>query len=53
VRYWVSAASVRADFWDMFRPEAKWDTLLSLTDVFSIHVNGRSNIHLHSDLGCA
>ena len=38
-RFWISPASVRSDFWDMFKPGAKWDTLLSRTSVFSIHVN--------------
>ncbi len=38
-RYWVSPATCRSDFWNMFKPIAKWDSLLSKTDVFSIHVN--------------
>ena len=38
-RFWVSAASVRGDFWEMFRPGAQWDTLRARMDVFSIHVN--------------
>ena len=38
-RYWISPASVRSDFWDMFKPGTAWDTLLSRIHVFSIHVN--------------
>jgi hypothetical protein len=45
-RFWISPASVRADFWEMFRPDAKWDTLLSYADVFSIHVNALSGNRL-------
>ncbi len=38
-RFWMSPASVRADFWTMFEPNTSWDTLRSRIDVFSIHVN--------------
>ena len=38
-RFWVSPASVRADFWQMFAPGAAWDTLRAHADVFSLHVN--------------
>lgn len=38
-RFWVSPASVRADFWQMFSPNAVWDTLRARADVFSLHVN--------------
>jgi lysophospholipase L1-like esterase len=49
-RLWISPASVRADFWDMFSPTAKWDTLLQQIDVFSIHVNALSGNRLDTGL---
>ncbi len=49
-RFWISPASVRSDFWEMFSPNAKWDTLLSKIDVFSIHVNALSSNRLDSNL---
>ncbi len=49
-RFWMSPASVRADFWQMFSPTAKWDTLLNQIDVFSIHVNAFDGNRLDTTL---
>ena len=38
-RYWISPASVRADFWSLFNTGTDWDTLRSRIDVMSMHVN--------------
>ncbi|MBK8484554.1 MAG: T9SS type A sorting domain-containing protein [Saprospiraceae bacterium] len=49
-RFWISPASVRSDFWQMFGLNEKWDTLLTQIDVFSIHVNALDGNRLDTGL---